>query len=637
MSAVAAAASSRWILGPWRDAALFIATPLLILPALALARLQFTAESIGLAVAALGAQGHHLPGLLRAYGDRELFARYRLRFIAAPILLVGLCWACRHLGLEGLELVIFFWALWHGLAQVYGFIRIYDAKAGGTGRRRAQLDLAMCVVWFAGAVLFAPDKLAQILTAFYSSGGPFLPPGTIAAGRIAWGVVALAVTAAFAAATLADWRRGVSPCPPKLALMASSFGFWWVCTTLISPTILGVAAFEIFHDVQYLAIVWVFNRARVAKGRPVGVFTRFLFRPSVGLVVLYLGLVFAYGGLALFDRRVQGNEDLRLTIYGLIAASGLLHYYFDGFIWKIREAETSTALGVAARAGGPAATLRGPWLWHGLRWGGFALPAVALFLGQTWNRAADLVQKEAVVAAVPDSANARQNLGVALNGLDRREEAVQEFATAVRLRPDFAKARLNWGTALTKLGRGEEALGHFREALRLDPGLAAVHLSWGNTLLALGRPREALSRFEEAVRGLGTSEAHNNLANMLSNFSRHAEAERHYAAAVRLDPTSVNPWVNWGNALARQRRFREAIDHYRAAHAIDPQAVDPQLYWGLALAGSGDTTAARARLAAVVALAPDHPVAAAMLARLDSVAEVGRPGGLPPSVPGGPP
>ena len=36
--------------------------------------------------------------------------------------------------------------------------------------------------------------------------------------------------------------------------------------------------FEIFHDVQYLAIVWLFNRKRVDTDPQVGGFTRFVFR-----------------------------------------------------------------------------------------------------------------------------------------------------------------------------------------------------------------------------------------------------------------------------------------------------------------------------------------------------------------------
>ena len=74
-----------WILGPTWDLALFVGTPLLILPAMWLAMQQFAIEDIALFVASFGALGHHMPGMIRAYGDRALFERFKVRFIVAPL------------------------------------------------------------------------------------------------------------------------------------------------------------------------------------------------------------------------------------------------------------------------------------------------------------------------------------------------------------------------------------------------------------------------------------------------------------------------------------------------------------------------------------------------------------------------
>src|SRR5438105_3002026 len=74
-----------WILDSWRDLILYVATPLLIVPLFMLAQARWSAQDIYLFVAAFGAMGHHLPGMIRAYGDRALFDRFRWRFIFAPI------------------------------------------------------------------------------------------------------------------------------------------------------------------------------------------------------------------------------------------------------------------------------------------------------------------------------------------------------------------------------------------------------------------------------------------------------------------------------------------------------------------------------------------------------------------------
>src|SRR5262249_50057458 len=97
-----------WILSGWRDLILYVGTPLLIIPIFGLAQLRFSAQDIYLFVAAFGAMGHHLPGMIRAYGDPALFARFRWRFIFAPIFLVVVCVAFTVCQLRVIVLVVSF-------------------------------------------------------------------------------------------------------------------------------------------------------------------------------------------------------------------------------------------------------------------------------------------------------------------------------------------------------------------------------------------------------------------------------------------------------------------------------------------------------------------------------------------------
>ena len=87
----AAPRKNLWILDSWRDLILYVCTPLLLVPMFVLAQARWSAEDIYLFVAAFGAMGHHLPGMIRAYGDRALFERFKWRFILAPIFLVVVC------------------------------------------------------------------------------------------------------------------------------------------------------------------------------------------------------------------------------------------------------------------------------------------------------------------------------------------------------------------------------------------------------------------------------------------------------------------------------------------------------------------------------------------------------------------
>src|ERR671931_1182697 len=113
--AVAGATPKRslWILDSWRDLVLYVGTPLLLVPAFALAQARWHPQDIYLFVAAFGAMGHHLPGMIRAYGDRALFERFRWRFMIAPIFLLVVCVGFYFWDIKAnpVVLIVFLWGV----------------------------------------------------------------------------------------------------------------------------------------------------------------------------------------------------------------------------------------------------------------------------------------------------------------------------------------------------------------------------------------------------------------------------------------------------------------------------------------------------------------------------------------------
>ena len=178
-----AAKRKLWILNSWRDLVLYVGTPLLLIPAFALAQARWSPQDIFLFVAAFGAMGHHLPGMIRAYGDRALFERFKWRFIFAPLFLLVTCVAFFWWDLKGILLVVFFWGVWHGLMQTYGFCRIYDAKTGTFDALTRRLDFAVCLIWFATAVALSTYRLSDTLDTYYMCGGPFIPFSVVQLGQ----------------------------------------------------------------------------------------------------------------------------------------------------------------------------------------------------------------------------------------------------------------------------------------------------------------------------------------------------------------------------------------------------------------------------------------------------------------------
>lgn len=100
--------------------------------------------------------------------------------------------------------------------------------------------------------------------------------------------------------------------------------------------------------------------------------------------------------------------------------------------------------------------------------------------GIRFYRGGDLRQAEeafrAALARNPASAEAQNNLGLALRAQGRLPEAIAAYQAAIRLRPDYPEAHHNLGVASFSLGRMEEAIQSFREAIRIREGFAPAHL-----------------------------------------------------------------------------------------------------------------------------------------------------------------
>ena len=425
---------SFWILNSWRDLLLYVGTPLLLVPLFALAQMRWGAQDIYLFVAAFGAMGHHLPGMIRAYGDRALFERFRWRFICAPVFLLAVCLSFTWWDMKGITLVVFFWGVWHGMMQTYGFCRIYDAKAGSFAALTRRLDFATCAIWFAAAVLLSSSRMTDTLRFYYACGAPFIPPAVLHYLRQLALAAAIAVSFLFLINFLRMWAQGNRPNPVKVALLTTSIGFWWYCNNGVTNILAGIALFEVFHDVQYLSLVWIYNRNRVEKDSSIGGFMRFIFRRSGALVGLYVGLVFAYGSLGFLKDQIE-IETMKRFLTGLVAASGLLHFYYDGFIWKVRERATRESLGLT---GGTAAIDSGRifpgWLVHGTKWAvAFVIPLAALWIGQARRPAPQLQSAAWIVADIPVGAMPRFDYGANLKDAGRFDEAARQLRIGLEL------------------------------------------------------------------------------------------------------------------------------------------------------------------------------------------------------------
>jgi predicted negative regulator of RcsB-dependent stress response len=130
--------------------------------------------------------------------------------------------------------------------------------------------------------------------------------------------------------------------------------------------------------------------------------------------------------------------------------------------------------------------------------GRFARSLRANLLSDLGRRDEAIAEYKTAIRLDPQDASAHANLGNVLSDLKRSDEALAEYKTAIRLDPQDAGAHANLGNVLSDLGRRDEAMAEYKTAIMLDPKLAASHIGLGNVLNALGRREEAMSEYRAA-------------------------------------------------------------------------------------------------------------------------------------------
>ncbi len=205
-----------------------------------------------------------------------------------------------------------------------------------------------------------------------------------------------------------------------------------------------------------------------------------------------------------------------------------------------------------------------------------------LLLRESPERA--LSHLEQALRANPAYPEAHNNRGLALQLLERFEEAEAAHAEALRLEPTFAEAHNNRGTALQKLSRLPEAEAAYREALRLRPESLQARVNLGNVLLETGAPEEAVSNYRAALAiDPSLADVHFTLGAALERTGRLDEAAAQYRETLRLQPSAADAHARLGAIAEAAGRNDEAISHYDAWTRIEAQSPAAFMALGNAL------------------------------------------------------
>jgi hypothetical protein len=340
-------ARSPYLVSPVYDWLFFLAPPVAALFAgIAISGTAFadTVLAIGEGDTAAGIaigvliHAHLVAVVFRSHGNPDVFRRHPVRFMLVPAALwAALMWS-EWIAVAA-TVVATFWDVWHSGAQTFGFARIYDRNAGAPPERDRALDFWVSQVLYAGpilagATLFDHVEDFALFEDFEDPLSIFLSEIPVhAAGHraeLAWAVIAAGtiVVVAYTVISVRRARRGEPISALKIWLIAST-GICSIYTWGLNSWGEAFFIMNLFHAVQYLALVWWSERDRIVRRiRLAG--TR-LGRPAA--LAVFLGSTLAYGALATLV-----DADLH-AIWSITIVVSLMHFWYDAFIWSVRRSD----------------------------------------------------------------------------------------------------------------------------------------------------------------------------------------------------------------------------------------------------------------------------------------------------------
>ena len=328
---------------------------------------------------------HFFATYSRTYLDRE--ARQKMRPLllwSLGIFLVGPLAMILSYGMEALGLPFWkapwwlflvgvsLWAYWHITRQHYGIMRLYHRKNGETGTVDAKIDswlLYGCLlVPFLALIARHPNSRGRVGLGDAVPWFPERTDGQSVLGYLidlrwehqvvmATLVVVVTLLTVFLGRQIQRVARGERIALPKLLFLAAvlplhiymSYSDYLLATSLLTFTVIVT----IYHDMQYLAIVWYYNQNRYGGekkqaerrfGFAAKLSRNFVFYIPFAVVAISLPV---WGLGCLINRipvcatgpewgeRIMLDTTTWIAFYVMLTSGFQMHHYLlDQFIWR---------------------------------------------------------------------------------------------------------------------------------------------------------------------------------------------------------------------------------------------------------------------------------------------------------------
>lgn len=283
---------------------------------------------------------HLIATYTKLAGLPEDRARHRwLLLYVPPLVLAAIALTGQTQGVEGLYTAYFFAQFYHTVRQSWGLAQQYRHRAGGLPDDPvwlSELTLWSIPAWgFLHRCTQAPVEFLSIAI--------WLPP---VPGWLAHltGLLAVALWLYWLATRIHLYRRGKLPLAHTLYLISHA-GVYLFGYVLIGDLDAGWLLVNVWHNVQYLAFVWLANRRRFAPGVvPAARALSWLAQPGLGRGLLFYLTCFLLAipinyGVKYLGGGIDSLHQTGPASYVVILSLSLTfhHYIVDAVVWKRRN------------------------------------------------------------------------------------------------------------------------------------------------------------------------------------------------------------------------------------------------------------------------------------------------------------
>ncbi len=288
---------------------------------------------------------HVIATFTRLSFDTESFREHKFLVVVLPfIVFAGTIALGYTLGLWAIATTYLYWQWFHYTRQSYGIARIFSRKAGepAADARLTTWALYLLPLW---GILHRsyqrPDK-------FLDMDVRYLPTHAYVVYGV--GAVAVAVLSFWVLRQLWAWRQGKLPVALTL-YMVSHFVIFFVGYLLIEDITHGWLVINVWHNAQYILIVWIYNNNRFKDGidRQHWLLSLLSQRRILNTIAYFsfclLVTSMLYGAISL-TLKLDFFAAIPLATIFVYQAINFHHYLVDGLIWKVRKKKMQKILGI---------------------------------------------------------------------------------------------------------------------------------------------------------------------------------------------------------------------------------------------------------------------------------------------------